>query len=74
MAKLPLLYCPIPALLSVPVTMADIVLPSLACDDDAPDMFDMADAESISEGDAADLLDVEEDAAGVADAVLCVQF
>ena len=40
----------------------------LLCDDDGPDMFDMADAESISDGDAADLLDIEEDADGDADA------
>ena len=31
-------------------------------------MLDMSDAESISDGDAADLLDVEEDADGDADA------
>ena len=40
--------------------MADIVLPSLAFEDDAPDMMDMSDAESISDGVAADLHDVEE--------------
>ena len=28
--------------------MADVVLPSIACDDDAPDMFDMANVESIA--------------------------
>ena len=66
--------CPSPALLFVPVIMADTVLPSLLCDDDGPDMCDIADAESISDGDAADLLDVEEDVDGVADAVQCVQF
>ena len=40
------------------VTMVDIVLPSLAFEDDAPDMMDMSDAESISDGVATDLHDV----------------
>ena len=61
-----MLYCPSPALSFVPVvTMADIVLLSLPCDDDAPDMFDVADAESISDGHAAGLLDNGEDACSV---------
>ena len=71
MVKSPPLVLPI-TLLFIPVTMADIVLTTLACDDDAPHMFDMTHAESISDGNAADLLDVEEDAAGAADDVLCV--
>ena len=44
--------------------------PSIACDDDAPDMLDMSDAESISDGVPTDLLDVEEDVDDEEDAVV----
>eukprot|EP00670_Eutreptiella_braarudii_P025712 CAMPEP_0174377098 /NCGR_PEP_ID=MMETSP0811_2-20130205/120797_1 /TAXON_ID=73025 ORGANISM="Eutreptiella gymnastica-like, Strain CCMP1594" /NCGR_SAMPLE_ID=MMETSP0811_2 /ASSEMBLY_ACC=CAM_ASM_000667 /LENGTH=65 /DNA_ID=CAMNT_0015528999 /DNA_START=161 /DNA_END=357 /DNA_ORIENTATION=- len=50
--------------------MADIVLPYL--DDDAPDMFDMADAESISDGDAADLLQMLRKMLMVMQMLMCV--
>ena len=44
-------------LLRIAVTMADIVLPSIHCGDE--DVLNLSDGESISDGDGADLADVE---------------
>ena len=46
MVKLPRVVLPVTRILFVPFTMANIVLPSLPCDVDGRDMFDI-DAESI---------------------------